>query len=797
MHSLASRVAKFAPAVMAAVVIACALGTAQAQNTLRLKVDAGEPQWIWSAEAPKDDVPTQTRFFRKTFELGDVEQAQAQIACDDRYDLFVNGRLVGSGSDWKKLRTYNIQRFLQSGKNAIAVRAENTTAGSAGLIVRVTAKNKGGTDVSHSTDLTWKVNAKEAVGWEKLGFDDADWDLAQSYGEFGRAEPWGDKVLAADGATTARFTIAPEFRVERVMSADATGTLIALSFNEFGDILASPEQGPLVVITDNDRDGIPETMSTYCDEVKSCQGILALNGQVFVVGLGPEGSGLYRLTDDNQDRRVDSVKLLLKFKGEMHEHGPHAVTLGPDGLLYVMIGNHTACATEPDVGSPYHDWYEGDLVQPRYEDAGGHAVGVKAPGGVILRTDLDGSFVQTFAGGFRNAYDMAFNRQGDLFTFDSDMEWDEGLPWYRPTRVNHVTAGGEFGWRSGWANWPEYFYDSLPPTLNVGRGSPTGMVVYNHYMMPARYHNALFACDWAQGRILAIKPIAAGGTYTAKSEVFLEGRPLNVTDIEVGPDGWLYFCTGGRGTDGGIYRVVWTGKVPPRPQVKGAIEAVYQPQLDSAWARQRVATIQQKLGKQWDRELQGVAENVRNKPEDRARALDLMQLLGPFPSPQLLVKLAQDRSPEVRAKVAYLMGVHVDEVTTAALIALLKDADPAVQRVACESIVRSGATPPLDSLVPLLTSPSRYLAASAARVLQRMPRDTWQDQVLTARDLRLFLVGAAALTSIDPDPELAKRIAHRSGEWMKGYVQDSDFVDLMRLLEIAMHRGQLTVADVP
>ncbi len=36
---------------------------------------------------------------------------------------------------------------------------------------------------------------------------------------------------------------------------------------------------------------------------------------------------------------------------------------------------------------------------------------------------------------------------------------------------------------------------------------------------------------------------------------------MNVTDIEVGADGWLYFATGGRGTDGGIYRVEWTGEV--------------------------------------------------------------------------------------------------------------------------------------------------------------------------------------------------------------------------------------------
>ncbi len=797
MPSPAQAVAKLAFFMLVACTMCSARHELRAQNTLQIKVDSGEPQWIWSSKHAKDQIPNERCYFRKSFTMDDVEQGKVQITCDDKFDLYVNGRHVGSGTEWQKLKSFDIQRFLVAGANTIAVAAENTTPGSAGLVARVTVRQKGSTDVSHSTDASWRTSDHETVGWEKPGFDDAAWPLPQVLGEFGHAAPWGNSVTAADGAQIARFTIAPEFRVERVLKADYTGSLIAMSFNEFGEMLVSREGGPLLIITDNDQDGVPDTTNTYCDQVKSCQGILPLNGNVFVVGEGPEGIGLYRLTDENQDRQADTVKLLLKFKGEMHEHGPHAVVLGPDGLIYLMIGNHTSCVSPEEGGGPHHHWYEGDLVQPRYEDAGGHAVGIKAPGGVVLRTDTEGSFVQTFAGGFRNAYDIAFNRQGDLFTFDSDMEWDEGLPWYRPTRVNHITAGGEFGWRSGWANWPEYFYDSLPPTLNVGRGSPTGMVVYNHYMMPARYHNALFACDWSQGRILAIKMTPARGTYEAKSEVFLEGRPLNVTDIEVGPDGWLYFCTGGRGTDGGVYRVVWTGKVPPRPATPGAVEAIYQPQLDSAWGRQKVATIQQKLGPKWDRELIGIAENVKNKPEDRARALDLMQLLGPFPTGEMLVKLSHDRNPEIRMKVALLMGLHPDENTAAALVALLSDPDPTVQRTACEAIVRSQGEAPVDKLLALAASPHRYVATAAGRALQEAPRDTWQDEVLKTRELRAFLIGGAALAALDADPNLARVIVIRCGEWMKGYVSDPDFIDLLRLMQIAMHRGQLKVEDVP
>ena len=53
-------------------------------------------------------------------------------------------------------------------------------------------------------------------------------------------------------------------------------------------------------------------------------------------------SGLYRVTDTNNDDRLDKVELLRKLDGG-GEHGPHAVILAPDGKsLYVVAGNATA-----------------------------------------------------------------------------------------------------------------------------------------------------------------------------------------------------------------------------------------------------------------------------------------------------------------------------------------------------------------------------------------------------------------------------------------------------------------------
>jgi putative heme-binding domain-containing protein len=754
-----------------------------------------DAKWIWVPHQAADQCPPGICYFRKTFNLANPEGGRVQITCDDRYELYVNGRPVGSGRDWRQFDSYDLRGFLVNGLNIVAVRTQNDAPGPAGLVARVTVKPKGGPEVIYTTDETWLCTTQEIRNWQISRLREQGWSPAQVIGGYGSAAPWKNEVAEADTIRGSRFMVAPQFRVERVAQPDATGSLVAMAFNERGEIIASRERGPLLRVRDENGDGSPESVGLYCDQVTNCQGILPLNGDVFAIGEGPQGTALYRISDHDGDGIGESLKVLLTFHGGMQEHGPHAVVLGPDGMIYVMIGNHSSLETAPDPASPHANYYEGDLVQPRYEDAGGHAVGIKAPGGTVARTSIDGGFAELFAGGFRNAYDMAFNKQGDLFTFDSDMEWDEGLPWYRPTRVNHVIPGAEFGWRSGWAKWPDYFLDSLPATINIGRGSPTGVECYNHFMFPVRYHNALFIGDWSLGRIIAVRMEPADGTYLARSEVFLQGRPLNVTDLAVGPDGWLYFSTGGRDTEGGIYRVVWTGKVPPRPTEAGIVQAIRQPQIASAWGRNRIANIKREMGDAWAPQLVALIDDPRYAVDDRSRGLDLMQLVGPSPTTGLLVKLSHDAEPQLRAKAAELMGIHVDDSTNARLLELLDDPDPTVRRKSCEALVRADCPIPIGHLLPLLAEPRPFVAWSAMRALQRLPREHWEDVVLRSSNVRVFLLGSVALLGLEPDRDTARQILERGAALMQGFLSDDDFVDLLRVFQVTLVRSEIPPSE--
>ncbi len=757
---------------------------------------AKEAEWIWSPAYEKELAPQGECYFRKTFELASPQGGTIQVAADDNYELFVNGKFVGKGENWKVLDVYDITKHLVDGPNTVAVKAENTEGGSAGVVARVVVQHDGDTKVEHSTDETWNTALKEFPRWHDADFDDGQWLAARSFGMLNATLPWGNEVIV-DG-DSGRYRVTPEFLVEWVIGPEKTGSLICMTFDEFGQIIAAQENGPLVLVKDSNKDGLVDEVTPYCEEIKNCQGLLAVSGKVYAVGEGPEGAALYELSDDDQNGHIEQVKTVLKFEGEMGEHGPHALTLGPDGLIYMLLGNFTERVRKFESSSPYRNFYEGDLLTPRYEDASGHAVGVKAPGGTIIRTDFAGTAVEAYAGGLQNPYDLVFNQDGELFTCDSDMEWDSGMPWYRPTRLNHVAAGAEFGWRSGWSKWPEYFVDSLPPTMELGRGSPAGMEVYDHFMFPVRYHNALFVCDWSRGRILAIRTRPHGSTYKATAEVFLEGQPLNATDIEVGPDGWLYFCTGGRETEGGIYRVVWEGKVPPEilDRGQGLTAAINQPQLGSAWARQKIALTKQQLGPNWGRELAQFVQNPRNRAQKRVRALELLQLFGPYPQPSLLIVASKDRSPALRVKAAYLMGINADKSTEQRLIQLLGDEDLSVQRAAAEALARSGGSPPAERLVPLLASPDRHVAWSAARLLERMPTAHWDTEILEQPNPRAFLVGSMALLTTSPPRATIDEVLDRCQSLLAGYLTDDDFIYLLRVVQLGLIKGHITGDEV-
>ena len=288
------------------------------------------------------------------------------------------------------------------------------------------------------------------------------------------------------------------------------------------------------------------------------QGLCWAFDALYVVVNG-NGSGLYKVTASKKGGDLDTVELLREFEAGAGEHGPHGIIKHPDGKrLTIVCGNQTKMMKYDTTLVPPH-WGEDHLL-PRLPDGKGFMAGVMGPGGCVYNVTPDGKKWELFSVGFRNQYDAAYDTQGNLFTYDADMEYDFNTPWYRPTRICQVTSGSEFGWRNGAGKYPAFYADSLPGICDIGPGSPTGVTFGTGAKFPAKYQKALFACDWSYGKMYAVHMEANGSVQKGTAEEFLSGTPLPLTDIVVNAkDGALYFTTGGRKTQSGLYRVTYVG----------------------------------------------------------------------------------------------------------------------------------------------------------------------------------------------------------------------------------------------
>ncbi|MDR8394562.1 c-type cytochrome [Aliifodinibius sp. S!AR15-10] len=378
-----------------------------------------------------------------------------------------------------------------------------------------------------------------------------------------------------EDSVTENIQVLPGFEVQMLYEVprEDQGSWVSLAVGPEGNLIASDQEdkGLFKISVGGTLDKPEVNVKEMIMPALGAQGLLWSFDHLYA---NLNGEGLFRLRDSNGNNQLNIMEY-LGGPAERGEHGNHSVIPTEDGNgLYVVNGNHTP---SPELtGSRLANWEE-DILLPRNWDARGHARGIFAPGGYITRINPEGTTWEMISMGYRNTYDIAVNPHGDLFAYDSDMEWDMGMPWYRPTRLLHAVSGSDYGWRSGSGKWKEYYEDSLPPLVNIGPGSPTGLLFGTGAEFPARYQRALFGLDWTFGTMYAFHLTPKGSSYTAEVEEFLSGSPLPLTDAVVGEDGAMYFTTGGRNQQSYLFRVIYTGNESTSPA-----EAIDNPEAKKA-----------------------------------------------------------------------------------------------------------------------------------------------------------------------------------------------------------------------
>ncbi len=523
-----------------------------AAEEVPLHQDAKSLAWVWDdGGGAKGDAVT----FERSFRLAKAPSAvRVKVQSPGAVKVLMNGEEVGSQQGADKPQVFEFRKNVVVGENVIRIETSRS-GGADALVASVLITEPDGTRRRLETDGSWQV----VKGSEKRPVK-----VMESYAGSKR----GDVFAPLKPAVTKSEDIkVPEgFKVDLLHALDeAEGSWVAMCTDGKGRLIASDAGGRLVRITPPpvgaDVSKTPPRIETIDLPVGHANGLLWAFDSLYVMvcaeGVYEAGSGVYRVRDTDGDDRFDKVELLRKLHGA-GDHGPHALMLSPDKRsITVVCGNSTRATEFQHYQVP--PIYKDDLALPKIKGHG-FMLGAGAPAGYLARMSPDGQDWTLIASGLRNQYDAAFNRHGELFTYDADMEWDLGTPWYRPTRVCHVVDGAEFGWRSVSGKWPEDYADSVPPVINVGRGSPTGVAFGYGAKFPARYQEALYIADWTYGRLYAVHLREKGASYTATQEVFVEGRAMKPTDIAVNPkDGSLYFASGSRTGNSALYRVYYAG----------------------------------------------------------------------------------------------------------------------------------------------------------------------------------------------------------------------------------------------
>jgi putative heme-binding domain-containing protein len=434
------------------------------------------------------------------------------------------------------------------------------------------------------------------------------------------------------------FEVPPGFEVTQYADDSLATDIHCMTFDSRGRVVVAGK-GYVKVLHDTDGDGKADKATLFADIPKSGAHGMYFDGNDLICD---GDNGVRRLSDSTGAGRCDRFSPVWLPTKNDGEHAANGIIRGPDGWYYLVTGN--------DAG-----------INRRH--AAGPGSPVKDPNcGTVVRFSPDGKTSEVIADGFRNPYRIGFNRLGSLFTVDSDGERIHHLPYYTPTRLFDIAQGMHHGWiLPGWAgSWarPQCWPDNVERLVEIGRGSPTGLVVYRHHAFPERYRHGVFSMCWTFGRVYFLPLERRGSSYAGKLEVFLRTTGdvgFAPTDMAVGPNGELFIVIGGRGTRGGVFCVRYKGTLPHQPEVSDPVRRVLRADEPlSSWSRAAWVPAARGLGK-----LAFVAAALDRKlpADERMRAVEVLtELFGGLPVDAARQVCAGTDEQEVAARAVWSLS---------------------------------------------------------------------------------------------------------------------------------------------
>ena len=457
--------------------------------------------------------------------------------------------------------------------------------------------------------------------------------------------------------------------------------------------------GRVMRLVDSDGDGRADKYTTFA-EMDSPRGVVSDGRTVYV--MHPPMLTAYRDTngDGVADESTDIVTGLgfdLDFRGA--DHTTNNLQLGPDGWLYVAVGDYGFIRA---VGT------DGRQIQHR--------------GGSVVRVRPDGTNLEIVAVGTRNIYDVAIDPFARVYARDNT---NDGDGW--DTRLHYLAPGANMGYPILYQNFKSEHFPSL---ADYGAGAGVGSIWLQDPAWPAGFNNTLYTGDWTMQKIYRHTLTPKGAIYGIQQDEFIS--VLRPSDIVLDGSSNLYVTSlaGGQftynsDTVGYVVQVRSSAGSPSREApVFDATDAALLTTLGSGNALHRLHAQQELLRRGAKdatvQSLRRVIADDGKSADARAAAIFTLKQLAGAQANAALVQAAGASDPRVRETALRALADRTDQldgVTSALFVKALGDPDPQVQVQAIHGIVRLGARDAAAALVPLTGSSDQALSHLAVNAL--------------------------------------------------------------------------------
>lgn len=247
----------------------------------------------------------------------------------------------------------------------------------------------------------------------------------------------------------------------------------------------------------------------------------------------------------------ESELVLLAVRQPFANHNGGTVLFGPDGMLYLGLGDGGAANDPYGHGQNLTTWL-GSIIRVDVRNASAGSPYAIPPDNPFL--EEDGALPETWAYGLRNPWRMSFDRETGFL-------WAGDVGQNRIEEISIIKAGGNYGWNimeGSRCFLPETGCDRTGLALPVWEYthdhgcSITGGYVYRGKAVPALYGWYVYS-DYCSDRIWAIDAETAVAGGFVDPVVLWEGEPALVVSFAEDSDGEIYVIS----FDGeGIYRIV-------------------------------------------------------------------------------------------------------------------------------------------------------------------------------------------------------------------------------------------------